>query len=67
MHSMDDWNVIKTAEQRERIRRRKAVRNSVKNTPKNKRRFGNSFAPISNGMDEDIPTSGNGWTFNSAS
>lgn len=58
---MDDWNVEKTPEQRAKIRRRKAVRNSVKPNPKRKNRFGNSFKPITNGMSEDIPTSGEGW------
>ena len=65
---MDDWNVEKTAEQRERIRRRKSTRNSAvkrESTRKvRKNRFGNSFAPITNGMSEDIPTSGEGWTLN---
>jgi hypothetical protein len=64
--SNDEWNVVKTAEQRERIRRRKATRNSVKNKPIRKQRFGNSFTAISNEMGEDIPTSGQGWTLNSA-
>ena len=59
---MDDWNVHKTVEQRAKIRRRKATRNSVKNTPKKVYRFGNSFQNVDNGMSEDIPTSGHGWT-----
>ncbi len=65
---MEDWNVNKTPEQRESIRRRKATRNSeAKRSAKRnfrKNRFGNSFSPITNGMSEDIPTSGEGWTLN---
>ena len=62
MHFPDDWNVHKTAEQREKIRRRKATRNSVKNKPVRVQRFGNSFQNADNGMSEDIPTSGEGWS-----
>lgn len=65
MHSADDWNVHKTVEQREKIRRRKATRNSAKNKPVRKVRFGQSFQNADNGMSEDIPTSGEGWSFNS--
>lgn len=61
---MDDWNVHKTAEQREKIRRRKATRNSVKNKPVRKVRFGNSFQNRDNGMSDDIPREGVGWTLN---
>jgi len=63
-HESDDWNVIKSASQRERIRRRKATRNSAKNRPVRVHRHGNSFKPIDNGMSDDIPTSGEGWTLN---
>ena len=61
-HENDDWNVIKSASQRERIRRRKATRNSARNKPVRVNRHGNSFKSIDNGMSEDIPTSGDGWT-----
>lgn len=63
-HESDDWNVIKSASQRERIRRRKATRNSVKNRPVRVNRHGNSFKNHDNGMSDDIPTSGEGWTLN---
>jgi hypothetical protein len=63
---MDDWNVHKTAEQRAKLRRRKATRNSVKNTPKKVHRFGNSFQNVPVDLGEDIPTSGEGWTLKSA-
>ena len=53
---------IKTAEQRAKVRRKKAVHNSSVKHEVRKNRFRNSFTPITNGMDEDIPTSGEGWT-----
>lgn len=59
---MDDWNVHKTPEQRARLRKRKATRNSVKNKPMKVQRFGNSFRNVDNGMSDDIPSSGQGWT-----
>lgn len=59
---MDDWNVHKTPEQRAKLRKRKATRNSVKNKPMKVQRFGNSFRNVDNGMSDDIPSSGQGWT-----
>ncbi len=57
-----EWNVNKTAAQRERLRRRKATRNSVKNKPVRVVRLKPFQTDNGNGMSEDIPTSGNGWT-----
>ena len=52
----------KTANQRANVRRKSAVKNSSVKHEIRKNRFGNSFKPITNGMSEDIPTSGDGWT-----
>ncbi len=66
-NSADNWNVQKSAEQRARIRARKATRNSVKNRPVRVNRSGNAFQNVTVTMTEDIPTAGDGWTFNPAS
>lgn len=54
----------KSAESRQKISRRKRVRAAYQNEkPVNVRRFNSSFNTVSdNGMNEEIPTSGEGWT-----
>jgi hypothetical protein len=40
----------------------KKTRGTVQNKPVRVQRFGNPFQNADNGMSEDIPTSGTGWT-----